>query len=69
MFIFSTMNTKLPVKVFKYKRVRKSPRLQKNYEQKGQVDNLPTGIQPDPTETLDAGPTTSKAHNIKLKTK
>ena len=59
----------MPAEVLKHRLHRKSPCLQKKYKQKGQVDNLPTGIQPDPTETLDAGPITSKAHNIKLKTK
>ena len=43
-------NTKLPAEVPKHKRTRKSPRLQKTYGQKGQVDNLPTDSQPDPTE-------------------
>ena len=30
----------------------------------GQVDCLPTGSQPDPTEALDVGPPTSKAHKM-----
>ena len=33
-------------------------------EQKGQVDYLPTGSQPDPTEALDVGPPSSEAHSI-----
>ena len=36
--------------------------LKEKYEQKGQVDYLPTGSQPDPTEALDVGPPTSSAH-------
>ena len=36
------------------------------YEQKGQVDYLPTGSQPDPTEALDVGSPTSVAHKALL---
>ena len=36
--------------------------INEKYEQKGQVDYLPTGSQPDPTEALDVGPPTSIAH-------
>ena len=36
----------------KHKRTRKSPRLQENFNQKGQADNKPTDNQPDPTENL-----------------
>ena len=55
-------NTKLPAKGPKHKRTRKSPSLQEKIGKKGQVDNLPTDSQPDPTETLDVGPQTSIAH-------
>ena len=58
------INTKLPAKDPKHKRARKSPRLQEKYGQKGQVDNLPTDSQPEPTETLDVGPPTSIAHKF-----
>ena len=61
MFIISNLNNtnnKLPAKGPKHKRDRKSPRLQEKYGQKGQVDNLPTDSQPDPTEILDVGPPT-----------
>ena len=54
----SNINEKLPAAGPKHKRARKSPRLQK-----GQVDNILTESQPDPTETLDVGPPTSIAHN------
>ena len=47
MFNLSNTNTKLPAEGFKYKRARKSPRLQEKYDEKGQVDNLPTDSQPD----------------------
>ena len=57
----SNINTKLLAEGPKHKRVRKSPRLQKKYEQKFQVDNLSTDSQPDPTETLDIGPPISIA--------
>ena len=55
-------STKLPTESPKHKRARKSPHLQEKYGQKGQVDNLPTDSQPDPTETLDVGPPTYIAH-------
>ena len=55
-------NTKLPTEGPKHKRARKSPCLQEKYGQKGQVDNLPTDSQPEPTETLYVGPLTSIAH-------
>ena len=61
----STINTKLSAEGLKHKLVRKSLRLQEKFEQKGQVDNLPTGSQPDPTETLDVGPPTSITHRGK----
>ena len=64
-FIMSDLdntNTKLPTEGPKHKRAKKSPRLQEKYGQKGQVDNLPTDSQPDPTETLDVSPPTSIAH-------
>ena len=59
-------NTKLPAEGPKHKRARKSPRLQEKYGQKGKVDNLPTGSQPDPTETLDISPPTSIAHKFSI---
>ena len=34
------------------------------YEQKGQVDYLPTVSHPDPTEALDVESPTSVAHNV-----
>ena len=49
----SNINTKLSAVGLKHKRVRKSPRLQEKYEQKGQVDNVPTDSQVDQTKTLD----------------
>ena len=57
-------NTKLPAEGPKHKRVRNSPCLQEKYGKKGQVDNLPTDSQPDPTETLDVQPPTSIAHKF-----
>ena len=48
MFIMSNLsntNTKLPAEGPKHKTARKSPRLQKKYGQKGQVDNLPSASQ------------------------
>ena len=57
-------NTKLPAEGPKHKRARKSTRLQEKYGQKGQVDNLPTDSQPDPTDTLDVGLPTSIAHKF-----
>ena len=57
-------NTKLPAEGSMHKRARKSPLLQENYGQKGQVDNLPTDSQRDPTEALDIGPPTSIAHKF-----
>ena len=57
-------STKLAAEGPKHKRARKSPRLQKKYRQKGQVDNLPTDSQPDPTETLNVGPPISIAQNF-----
>ena len=59
-------NTKLPAEGPKHKRARKSLRLQEKYEQKCQVDNLPTDSQPDPTEAFDVGPTTRIAHMCAL---
>ena len=53
MFIMSNLNntnTKLPAKGNQHKRAKNSPRLQKKYGQKGQVVNLPTDSQPDPTD-------------------
>ena len=50
-------NIKLPAEGPKQKRARKSPRLQEKYRGKGQVDNLPTDSQTDPTETLHVGHT------------
>lgn len=47
----SKINTKLPAEVLKHKRVRKSSCLQKKYEQKGQVNHLPTDSQPGPIES------------------
>ena len=58
-----SINDKLPAAGHEHKPVRRSPRLQEKYEQKGQVDYLPTGNQPDPTEASDVGPPTSKAHS------
>ena len=46
----SNINTKLPAESLKQRPSRKSPRQQKKYQQKGQVDNLPTDSQPDLTE-------------------
>ena len=46
----SNINTKLPAEGLKHRLFRKSPRLQEKYQQKGQVDNLPTDSQPDLTE-------------------
>ena len=40
----SNINTKLPAEGPKHKCVRKSPRLQEKYEQKGQVDSLATDV-------------------------
>ena len=57
-----SINDKLPAAGHEHKPVRRSPRLQEKYEQKGQVDYLPTVSQPDPTEALDVGPSTSEAH-------
>ena len=37
--------------------------INEKYEQKGQVDYLPTVSHPDPTEALDVGSPTSVAHN------
>ena len=51
-----SINDKLPAAGNKHKPVKRSPRLQEKYEQKGQVDYLPTVSQPDPTEALDVGP-------------
>ena len=59
-----SINDKLPAADPENKPVRRSPRLQEKYEQKGQVDYLPTGSQPDPTEALDVGPPTSEAHTV-----
>ena len=59
---FDSINDKLPATGPEHKPFR--PRLQENYEQKGQVDNLPTESQPDPTEALDVGPPTSVVHNV-----
>ena len=59
-------NTRLPAEGLKHKRARKSPHLQEYFGQKGQVDNLPTDNQPDPTETLDVGPPTSSAHTTNV---
>ena len=59
----SNINTKLPAECLKHKRVRKSPRLLKKYEKKGQVNNLHINSQPDPTETLDVGQPISIAHS------
>ena len=56
-----SINDKLPAAGHEHKPVRRSPRLQEKYEQKGQVDYLPTVSQPDPTEALDVGPPTSEA--------
>ena len=49
MFNLSNINKKLLAEGPKHKRLRKSPRLQEKYEQKRQVDNLPTDSQSDPT--------------------
>ena len=57
------INKKLPSEGLKHKRVRKSPRLLKKYEKKGQVNNLHINSQPDPTETLDVGQPISIAHS------
>ena len=57
-----SINDKLPAAGHEHKPVRMSLRLQEKYEQKGQVDYLPTVSQPDPTEALDVGPPTSEAH-------
>ena len=57
-------NTKLPAEGPKHKRARKLLFLQEKYGQNGQVDNLPTDSQPDPTETLDVCPRTSIAHKF-----
>ena len=68
-FIMSNLdntNTKLPTEGPKHKRAKKSLRLQEKYRQKGQVVNLPTDSQPDPTETLDIGPSTSIAHKFSI---
>ena len=40
--------------------------INEKYEQKGQVDFLPTVSQPDPTEALDVGPPTSQAHKVSI---
>ena len=56
------INDKLPAAGPEHKPVRRSPRLQEKYEQKGQVDYQPTGSQPDPTEALDVGPPSSEDH-------
>ena len=42
MFSLRKTNTKLPTEGPKHKRARNSPRLQENYGQERQVDNLPT---------------------------
>ena len=57
-------NTKLPAKGHQHKRAKNSPRLQRKYGQKGQVVNLPTDSQPDPTDVLDVGGPTSIAHKL-----
>ena len=57
MFNLRNTNTKLPAEGPKYRRAKMSLCLQKMYEQNGQVDNLPTDSQPDPTETLHVGHT------------
>ena len=44
MYNLNNKNTKLPAEGPKHKCVRKSHRLQEKYEQKGQVDSLPTNI-------------------------
>ena len=62
------INDKLPAAGPEHKPVRRSPRLQEKYEQKGQVDYPPKESQPDPTEALDVGPPTSVAHKIILNT-
>ena len=64
MFNLRNTNTKLPAEGPKYRRAKMSLCLQKMYEQNGQVDNLPTDSQPDPTETLDVCPPTSIAHKF-----
>ena len=67
MFIMSNLsntNTKLPAEGPKHISARKSPRLQKKYGQKGQVDNLHKDSQPEPTKTLDVGPPTFIAHKF-----
>ena len=60
----SNTNTKLFAEGPKHKRAKKSPPLQEKYDQKGQVDNLPTDSQPDLTEILDVSPPTSIAHKF-----
>ena len=57
-----SINDNFPAAGSENKHVRRSPRLQGTYEQKGQVDNLPIESQPDPTEALDVGPPTSVVH-------
>ena len=64
MFDFSNINTKLPAQGLKHKRFRKSPRLQENNKQQGQVDNLPIDSQQDPTETLDFNPSTNIVYTV-----
>ena len=48
----NNINTRLPVESPKHKRARNSPRPQEKYGQKGQVHNIFTDNQPDPTERL-----------------